>query len=210
MKILYCFGFILLPTFSFAGNFYTSLHGELLMAEDADFSRNGGSIGEAGFDIEYAAGASLGYQPRHLQSAWANSRFEIELTYREADYDDFSNAAIAPAGLGGSIETYVGMANAYYDFYNETNWTPYVGAGLGIAQQNVDSLTLQLDDEDTVLAYQAMAGVAHKIDPYENVHVGFGYRYFGTEDPEITDFAGNSVETEHGSHSFEAFLRIGF
>ena len=197
------------PAMAMKPGLYGQLHGELSFAEDEALDINGVNQGDVKYDVEYAIGLSLGYRP-DSQGFLGSTRYEIETMYREADFDEFTNTTIAPGGFGGSIESYTLMGNVYYDYYNSSNWTPYVGLGLGVAQQNFDSVTINTDDDDTVLAYQAMLGVAHAIDPYDNVDVGFGYRYFGTDEINVTSSTGNNVSIDYGSHNFEAFIRIGF
>lgn len=192
-----------------APGFYGQLHGELSFADDKDLDINGANAGDVAFDVEYAAGLALGYRPE-TSGFFGNTRWELEGTYRELDFDDISNPALAPGGFGGSVESYVFMANTYYDFYNSSNWTPYVGGGLGYANHQFDSITIQTDDDDGVFAYQAMAGVAYAIEPYNNVDVGLGYRYFGSDDISVRSSTGNNVEMDYDSHNIEAFLRIGF
>lgn len=191
-------------------SFYGQLHGELSFAEETSLDVNQSSVGDLEFDVEYAVGLAAGYIPASGNGLYSNTRYELEVMYREVDFDSLSNTSLAPGGFGGSVESYTVMGNVYYDFHNESHWTPYIGAGLGYAQHQFDSITIQTDDEDGVFAYQAMAGLAHRIEPYDNVSVGFGYRYFGTQELEVRSRSGNSVAMDYDSHNLEAFLRIGF
>lgn len=191
-------------------SFYTGIHGELSWVQDTDLDVGGATVGELQMDVEYAVGAAVGYRPPVGSGVLANTRYEIELMYRETDFKELNNSVIAPGGFGGSVESYVAMANAYYDFNTGTRWTPYIGAGLGAAQHNFDSITINTDDDDTVLAYQGMIGVAYALEPWQYTQVGFGYRYFGTTDPEFTTSGGASVEHSYDGHNLEAFLRVPF
>lgn len=190
--------------------FYFGFHGELSWVQDTDLQIAGATVGDLEMDVEYAVGAALGYRPPVGAGFLANTRYEIELMYRETDFNRLSNSTIAPGGFGGSVESYVAMANAYYDFDTGTRWTPYIGAGLGAAQHQFDSITINVDDDDTVFAYQGMAGVAYTLEPYSYTHIGLGYRYFGTADPEFTTAGGASVEHSYDGHNLEAFLRVPF
>lgn len=69
------------------------------------------------------------------------------------------------------------MLNGYYDFYNDSIFTPYVGAGIGFAD-----MTLKFADKDGAgskskvkFAYGLKAGVG--IEVAKNVTVDVGYRY---------------------------------
>ena len=63
------------------------------------------------------------------------------------------------------------MANAYYDFGNDSNIRPYVMGGLGMARVNMSWTS---DDED-VFAWQLGAGVGYKVA--ERTTLDLGYRY---------------------------------
>lgn len=193
-----------------APNWYFGLHGELSWVQETELKVAGADVGDLEMDVEYAVGVALGLTPFHHSPFWSNTRYELELMYRETDFDSLSNAALAPGGFGGSVESYVAMANAYYDFETGSRWRPYVGFGLGVAQQNFDSVTINTDDDDTVFAYQGMVGMSYTLEPYNYTHVGFGYRYFGTADPSYTNSAGSSVEHSYDGHNIEAFLRVPF
>ena len=80
------------------------------------------------------------------------------------------------------------MANFYYDFHNSSNFTPYVGAGIGLAFIYGDFSVAAHDYEtgkyvdlgslgksQTNFAWQVGAGVAYNFT--ENVAVDVAYRY---------------------------------
>ncbi len=187
-----------------ASPWYVQAHGEFTWMEDTDLDIGGAKAGDLEYDLEYAAGATLGYDFQPF-------RVEIEAMYREADFDDLANSVVAPAGFGGSIETYTAMVNAYYDIDTGSNWAPYVGAGLGVAQHEFDSITIQTSDEDTVLAYQAMAGISYNFSDYPAITIGGGYRFFGTQSPEFSDRTGTKVELDnYAGHNLEYFIRWNF
>ena len=71
------------------------------------------------------------------------------------------------------------MLNAYYDFNTCTKWTPYVGAGVGVAmlkftEKDMDDGEKSNDNAYNV-AWQVGAGVAY--DLTKNVALDAGYRY---------------------------------
>jgi opacity protein-like surface antigen len=73
------------------------------------------------------------------------------------------------------------FVNAYYDFATGTQFTPYVGAGLGLAFLN--SKWRSSDDDSlgskmrTNFAWNVGAGVAYEI--VQNVSLDLGYRFAG-------------------------------
>jgi len=79
------------------------------------------------------------------------------------------------------------MANVYYDFKSNSNFTPYIGAGLGLSnvslKEKSPSITFYTDDSDTVFSYQALLGVSYDINERHSVNTG--YRFFGTQEAEL-------------------------
>ncbi len=190
---------------------YIGAHGEFLWVNDADLERNGTDVGEMRFDLEYAAAVAVGYKPK-TEGFLGNTRYELEFMYRQTDLDKLGGV-LAPGGLGGSIDTFALMANAYYDFpriCKRWNIRPYIGAGIGLARQEYETLTLTLDDSDDVFAYQAMAGLAYTMEQYPAVTMNIGFRYYGTEDISVRDDLGNRYEQAFDSHAIEYGIRYQF
>lgn len=152
---------------------------------------------DAEFDTGFAVSGAVGYRFAE------GFRIEAELGYREHDLDNIANVAVE-----SKVSALSAMANAYYDIQTDLGFTPYVGAGLGISQVEVDpvsvaGITLTNKEDDTVFAYAAMAGI--NVPLTDEVALGFEYKYFGTEDP---DFSGTSAEI--GSHTVGAKLSYNF
>ena len=172
-------------------------------------------VGDAAHDLgmERGAGglAAVGYA---FGDRW---RGEIELGYRVADAERIDGWTGAydgdPLPVAGGFRTSSVMTNVYYRFRNE-GFAPYLGAGIGVARHRVEakSRTLKIGDvsghftfdgRDTVLAWQAMAGVARSLA--ENVELRLGYRFFRTRDGEYgPDRLG------YEAHNLEAGLRFAF
>jgi opacity protein-like surface antigen len=84
--------------------------------------------------------------------------FRSDLTLDWAgDYD---------TGVGGDLSTTTVLGNAYFDFANETIFTPYVGAGIGYAW---------VENNPNGVAVGLSAGVA--VDLTENLAADFAYRF---------------------------------
>ena len=106
------------------------------------------------------------------------------------------------------------LFNGYYDFSTSSAFAPYVGGGLGVANIEaegfgVDAIPVVLDDDDTVIAYQLMAGLGYDISDRTNIFAE--YRYFGTDSPELTTSpATGSVTTDldFSSNQFRFGVRI--
>lgn len=107
------------------------------------------------------------------------------------------------------------MANVYYDFNTGTEWTPYVGGGLGWAK--VKS-TFSIDMEDSTIsqsknnfAWNLTAGVAYNFN--RNLALDASYRYsdYGKSEPSYRepDFSF-STKSKVKSNEFNLGLRYTF
>lgn len=174
-------------------NWYVGLHGGWSMDDDYD-STAAGTTTEVGTDGGYIVGASLGYVPPTELPFFNMTRYELEYSFRRNDVE-------APGS--GEVDVQSGMANMLIDFTNETNWTPYVGGGLGMASIDVDG------DDDSVFAWQLMAGLDYAPEAMPMTVWGLRYRYLGAQDADI-NAGGVPTEFEYDNHSIEAAARFRF
>ena len=111
------------------------------------------------FNFGFGVGASVG----------GNFRVEAELNFSDQDVDQvfFSgNGAGAEVNVAGDIRTTTLFANGYYDIETNTPFTPFVGAGLGLARVDQDFVYgpgIQVSDNDTVFATQLIAGASYDL-----------------------------------------------
>ncbi len=194
-------------------NWYVGLHGQLAYIPDVDVEGDGLSGVEVGFKEGYGVGGSIGYRPYRSGSALDNARFELEYTYRSQDFDSLNGSVggvPASISLNGDLSGSSLMANAFYDFHNNSQLTPYVGAGLGATFWDFDSAAVGVDNDDTVFSYQGMLGLYYSPQSIPNTDWGIGYRYFATLDPEFDTQAGGSLEHDYDSHNLELNARFRF
>ena len=99
------------------------------------------------------------------------------------------------------------MANGYFDVENETPFTPYIGGGIGVAMLETSAVSAggidMGSDDETVFAYQAIAGVAYTFGFVWMLQME--YRFFGTEDPTFSN-----TESEYNSHNLFFGIRCNF
>lgn len=110
------------------------------------------------------------------------------------------------------------MANFYYDFHNESAFTPYVGAGLGLAFIGVDNKMdiagnriLRDDENFTNFAFNLGAGVAYNFT--DNLAVDLGYRYLNMGYIESTGTRNNikhTTESNLYNHEIMLGARVTF
>lgn len=197
---------------------YVNGHGGLTVVQDSDITESGAGVtgaGEIEFDTGFAVGGAIG-------RSFGPIRVEGELSYRMVDLDQITVDSVTvgnltASGLGsfpieGEASALAFMINGWYDFNAGSNLVPFIGGGVGIARVNaqVDSVAgvaSTFDEDETVFAYQAGAGVGYKVAPSTMITVE--YRYFGTQDPEF-ESGGVNTDLEFGSHNFLAGVRVTF
>lgn len=172
---------------------------------DADFSGTASGSSDIDFDTGYGVGLALGYMPGGTGTFFDSLRFDLEYYYRKSDLDSADGISI-----GDDLSSKSAMINAYYDINTGTRWMPYVGAGAGMSEVSLDVPSLVLDDDDTVFAWNLMAGVGYAPEALPNTVWSIGYRYFATSDPEFSSPTGARVEHDYNVHNVEAGVRMMF
>lgn len=109
-------------------------------------------------------------------------RTELDYTYRtnaKVNTSAYYFSSIT-GSAGGDYEAYsfkvkqsTLMVNSYYDIYNSSNFTPYVGVGLGMAFVKYTSEDISLSK--TKFTWAAMAGVSYQVS--NNLTADLEYRY---------------------------------
>ena len=127
----------------------------------------------------FTGGAGVGYQ--------FDPNLRTDLTW-----DWSGNYTVAP---GASVNTSLVLGNVYYDWKNDSAFTPYVGAGVGYGWQWSDNSSLVPGNQG--LAVGLAAGVAY--DMTNNLAVDVGYHFHdivssGTSVPEHQVTAGLRVK----------------
>lgn len=148
----------------------------LLQSSAPSFDRNGSAIG-------YAFGAGAGYKFTN----W----FRADVT---ADYlDPFHYSANASCGTGctlnrsADVQRFDGLVNGYVDLGTFAGFTPYIGAGAGVAgtvQDNssrINGTTVASvpGHTDYGFAWAAMAGLSYAVAPHTLLDIGYRYLDLG-------------------------------
>lgn len=182
------------------------ISGNLGFATVSDSDLTDSALPGVTLDIESDPGFALGVAAGYAYGN--NIRFEAEVTYQKNDLDKGGLMGL-DVGLTGDRSSLALLLNGYYDFANDSAFTPFISAGLGTARVEVNDFNVTgsgdpaISDDATVFAYQFGAGVAYAIN--ENMYLDVKYRYLGTSDPEY------GTETfEYSSHNFYAGLRVFF
>ncbi len=194
------------------GQWYVGLDGGLSILEDADFDI-GTTANAANQDHSngYDFGGTVGYD-------FGGFRMEAETSYREADPKTLTSSIGLPVARGsfndprGDTNALSFMVNGLLDFGADDGIQGFVGAGIGVARVEVETGVSRasrfLNDSDTGLAWQALAGVRAPLS--DSWDAGLKYRYFNGGDLDLVDTAGRAVSTSVTSHSLMGSLVYNF
>lgn len=166
------------------------------------------------FNLEYQPAPSgsvvLGWE-LEPGSNIGEGRVELEYTHRSNSLDqaEFSEEKVEG---DGELNADSLLVNAFGVYRTASPWTPYFGAGLGVARITAKDLTVTgqplSDDDALVFAYQFGAGVDVALTP--SLILDLGYRFFSTTKPELQEANGEEFETAYLSHSAMIGLRLSF
>lgn len=136
-------------------------------------------------DTGFAISAAMGRRHSH------RLRSEIEFAVRENEFNRSLPGFIA-TDLEADVNVYSLMKNVIFEMPNQTRFTPYAGAGIGISWLDIDAettvfdsttTTSELSENDTALTYQAIGGVSTRVNQAMDFVVE--YRFLGTGDIEV-------------------------
>lgn len=200
-----------IPTLT-AADTYFSLFGGYTDVDDADFQIAPGTVSTA-FDGGYGLGAAFGKRlgAGSDRNSW---RVEGELAYRSNDVDSHSLGGASLPGATGKFTSTAVMANVLIDFNAASTFSPYLGGGLGLANVSADGFGVAaipsvVDGDDTVLAYQLIAGAGWDVSPKTELFAE--YRYFATDDLNVTTSAATgSLATDLSYKSNNIFVGVRF
>ena len=190
-----------------------------MLVEDGDFTINSTTDShEISHEFGFDGGGYVGYD-------FGGFRLEAEVSYRQADID---SVAIGAPGLpvsggstltgnynnmGGDADSLSFMLNGLLDFGPDDGLQGYVGGGVGVARTKYEvspysNLAPSIDDSDSGLAWQILAGVRAPLT--DTIDVGLRYRYYNAQDVALVDLGGNTLEDTFTSHSLMGTLEYNF
>ncbi|WP_234041539.1 OmpA family protein [Erythrobacter aureus] len=190
-----------------------------MLVEDTEFEINGGPDAHTiNHDYGFDGGGYVGYD-------FGAFRLEAEVSYRQADVDSilvgtpglpYGAGFVAPSGsypAGGDVSALSFMLNGLLDFGPDDGLQGFVGGGVGVARTSYEvtpysNFASSIDDSDSGLAWQVLAGVRAPLT--DNVDVGLRYRYFNADSVELVDLGGNALEDSFTSHSLMGTLEYNF
>jgi opacity protein-like surface antigen len=204
----------------------TPVTGTITFNFNTTFAQSGAKARD-GFVLGAAVGGDLSHWLKGL-------RGEVELAYRRSKFGRASAAAaatatpptdtatfsgvtftttltaIASASPSGELRTFTLMANAWYDFDMGNQFTPYVGGGVGYADNEIKHGILANGTAGD-FAWQLGAGVNYRIN--EGMAIGLGYRYLDAGDVEILHaprLGGNVPTSTYEVTSHNVLVNMNF
>jgi OmpA-OmpF porin, OOP family len=204
---------------------YVGVDGGAMLVEDLDLDITPLPVGavqgaarSASLDLDkgFDVGGVVGYD-------FGGFRLESEVSYRKADMDSangttpFINAGPGTGLVSGNVPVNGNanalsfMLNGLFDFGDDDGLQGFVGGGVGVARVDVNTIyaaPAYLDDSDTGLAWQALAGIRAPLSG--SWDVGLKYRFFNAPNVDLVDRFGNNVETRFRSHSLMGSLVYNF
>ncbi|MHA7872910.1 MAG: outer membrane protein [Hyphococcus sp.] len=149
--------------------------------------------GALGFD--YADGIRTELEYRYASSNIAARRFF------EGGFESGLGLSGLPAPVDDNLDAHFVFSNFYFDFYNNSPITPFIGGGVGGAFVDVG-----LGERDAVLAYQGRAGLS--VDVGGGFLADLEYIYVRTNDidygPRVEDLTPGSLEAAFTDGNYEA------
>ena len=195
--------FIFFALFTLLSVLCLSAHAELYYAGRMD--ENGASnyslaaktaLDEVAPDADFSASGVVG------SDIGPSSRAELELGYRMTSLNKLKLSAADPGPTDRDVRTISLTGNIYYDFLDDQLLRPFVGVGFGGANISADDGAVAKGNEN-VFAYQLAAGGSFATS--ETVSLDLQYRYFGTQDLDLSRF-----KREFDTHSLFFGLRLAF
>lgn len=177
---------------------------------------------ETEFDTGSVFGAEIGYRTaKGFRVGLEGTRSEAgvegheDITLDGADIGDFDGAALVgdAALLGATVNDFLAdgqgdieqkgvFLNGYYDFNEGGRFRPYVGAGVGMVDVDIDyapSGSPVINGGETVFGYQGRVGAAYNVTGPVDVFTEYTYR--ATQDIETDNQLFTGVQDVKNSQS---------
>jgi len=178
----------------------------LMPAENTD---NQGSFGLK-FDpaLQGSFVAGWDFEPGNPEGS---GRIELEYTHRS---NPINQATFAEGTIktGGNVMADSLLLNFFGVYREYSPWSPYFGAGLGVARMEASDLNVfgqpLGNGSSVVFAYQLGTGVDFALN--KHLSLDLGYRFFNSIRPKFTEANGQPFKMDYLSHSVVLGLRYGF
>ena len=136
----------------------------------------------------------------------------VELEYSFSDVDIDSQTGILGSTDNGEVETKAIFINGFHDFETNSQLKPYLGAGMGWMNVDVEykqSGVELIDDDDDIFAFQVIAGVGYEITDSLNIFAQARYR--NGEDSDVkSSVLPTDIDIEVESYIYDIGIKYSF
>ena len=192
-----------------AGGWYVQAFAGANSADDIGFDVEAGAF-ETSLEDGYLWSIGGGYRFKHF-------RLDAELdTPRETDVAVHRLDGVDQAGSRGDVQSEAGMGNIVYDFNKDKRVSPFVGVGIGWAEIELtdfgtDANPEIVSAEETLFAWQILAGLGIDVDEHWIVDLSFRYYATGNGDFDAAPAVGGQrIEVDYSAVSLTAGFRYNF
>lgn len=165
-------------------------------------------------DVELDNGLYLsGAVGRYIKTSGPGLRVEGEFAWRGGNLNSFDINGVPAAVTGDGFSALSFMVNGYVDFKNRSRFTPYIGAGAGVARINgdINGGGNILSDSATSFAFQAIGGVDVAVT--KNASIFADLRYFravGTSMTLMGTAGSGDVDIDYDAYTVGVGVRLRF
>ncbi|MBQ3058898.1 MAG: porin family protein [Desulfovibrio sp.] len=181
--------------------------------DTGNMSRSQGGMGVDDYNQFTLGGAlAVGYDfwPQQLLPL----RVELELALRGNSDKGWDGPRGSVSGTWNNTTLF---ANLFWDFHNDSAFTPYVGGGLGMAFNytgydiRTETDNFSMDEQSTNFAWNLGAGFAYQFN--ENLALDAAYRFVGLGHNEVSANIGSTeykISNNPYNNEFMLGLRFSF
>lgn len=185
---------------------YFGIKGDIAYPSDSNVK--GAATGKVKYGFSSGVDFQIGWVPQSLKDNTSDVRAELEVGYHAFGLD----SVLANPDPSGDMKVTTFMANLYYDFGTQNNWTPYIGVGVGNA--HVKFGTNQglgnTDSTDNTFAWQGMLGLTYATRDNPDARWLIGYRYLSLNQPSFSTGTDNVKLSRVHEHALELGLQYSF
>jgi opacity protein-like surface antigen len=197
------------------------IRGDIGYVVNGDFSltTDTGTLSDVNLDDTFTAGAGVGYDFGWFRADLTGDyAFNADVSARR----DCADVVDCPSRESAELNIFTGLINGYFDLGTWSGFTPYIGAGVGVAYVDFTEgwRTVPATGDnyrnvavsDWRVAWALNAGLNYAITG--NLSMDVGYRLVGIEDGSVVKNFRDSADVSIGKIDYEDLynheFRVGF
>lgn len=134
------------------------------------------------FGIGISGNAAVGYR-----LPW-NFHIEVEGGYTHSSVNKLTVAGVSIPSSSADVNIWTGTLNAFYDIPTGTNFVPYLGGGIGAANERASNITIAGTNfggssSSTHLLWQVEAGIGYQLSPQFTIRPAYRFQQIDDGNP---------------------------